>query len=209
LNSGWPASWRGEVLGASASNCYQASTCGKSVYQARYEESTHTIVYQCGHSIIEPHGQPACGAQRCSEPVWYYSAAMTGFRAELPRPFALPKRLRRLNELAYNLWWTWNPEAVRVLGRLDYSRWERLGHNPIRFLREIKRRRLNQAAKDPDYLGLYDSVFSSFDSYFALEPLALRHPNNHRPIAYFSMELDYGDAADLLRRPRHPGGRSP
>ena len=79
---------------------------------------------------------------------------------------ALPKRLRRLNELAYNLWWTWNPEAVRVLGRLDYSRWERLGHNPIRFLREIKRRRLNQAAKDPDYLKLYDSVFASFDAYF-------------------------------------------
>ncbi len=117
---------------------------------------------------------------------------MTGFRVDLPQAFALPKRLERLSELAYNLWWTWNPEAVRVLGRLDYSLWERLGHNPIRFLREIDARRLNQAAQDPDYLTLYDTVFSSFDAYLAQSNLwaSRAHPElTNRPIAYFSMEF--------------------
>ena len=35
--------------------------------------------------------------------------------------FDLPKRITRLGELAYNLWWTWQPEAGRLFGRLDYD----------------------------------------------------------------------------------------
>jgi starch phosphorylase len=72
-----------------------------------------------------------------------------------------------LHELSYNLWWTWHPEAARLFGRLDYELWERLGHNPIRLLREIERARLKQAASDKDYLKLYKTVFADFDSYFS------------------------------------------
>ncbi len=114
------------------------------------------------------------------------------FRAHTPQPFNLPKRLSRLNELAYNLWWTWHPEAVRVLGRLDYDLWERLDHNPIRLLRQIKRKRLNQAAKDKGYLANYDAVFARFDAYFAEQDTwgERTHPElTNRPIAYFSMEF--------------------
>ncbi len=113
------------------------------------------------------------------------------FRTKLPAPFNLPKRLSRLGELVYNLWWTWHPEATRAIGRLDYDLWERLGHNPIRFFREIERARLNQAAKDKDYLAIYDGIIANFDSYFSPnEPWAVRtHPElTNRPIAYFSME---------------------
>ena len=114
------------------------------------------------------------------------------FRAQTPQPFNLPKRLARLNELAYNLWWTWHPEAMRVLGRLDYDLWERLNHNPIRLLREIKRRRLSLAAKDKGYLANYDRIFATFDAYFAEKKYwgARSHPElTNRPIAYFSMEF--------------------
>ncbi len=88
------------------------------------------------------------------------------FRSKSPQPFNLPNRILRLSELAYNLWWTWQPEAVRLFGRLDYDLWERLGHNPIRFLREIRQARLRKAAKDKEYLAIYDSVFEKFDNYF-------------------------------------------
>ncbi len=81
---------------------------------------------------------------------------MKQFRSNLPDGFNLPKRLTRLSELAYNLWWTWQPEAARLFGRLDFDLWERLGHNPIRMLREVGRPRLNQAAKDKEYLAAYD-----------------------------------------------------
>ena len=56
---------------------------------------------------------------------------MNMFRSKLPNHFDLPKRINRLGELAYNLCWTWQPEAARVFGRLDYDLWESLGHNPI------------------------------------------------------------------------------
>jgi glycogen phosphorylase len=113
------------------------------------------------------------------------------FRTKLPTPFNLPKRLSRLGEFVYNLWWTWHPEATRAIGRLDYDLWERLGHNPIRFFREIGRERLDQAAQDDDYLAIYDRIFADFDAYFSTdEPWAVRtHPElTNRPIAYFSME---------------------
>lgn len=117
---------------------------------------------------------------------------MAPFRAAIPDVFKLPRRLSRLGDLAYNLWWTWQPEAARVLGRLDYDLWEALGHNPILFLRQIGPQRLNQAAEDNDYLALYDSVFAAFDSYFSETKLWAErtHPElASRPIAYFSMEF--------------------
>ncbi|MGZ9225680.1 MAG: alpha-glucan family phosphorylase [Anaerolineales bacterium] len=117
---------------------------------------------------------------------------MNTFRTQLPDGFDLPKRLARLGELAYNLWWTWQPEAARVFGRLDYALWERLGHNPIRLLREVGRSRLNQAAKDKEYRALYDRVFKDFDSYMDQTDTwtSQTHPElKGRPIAYFSMEF--------------------
>jgi starch phosphorylase len=124
--------------------------------------------------------------------VWYDCHAMDTFRTKLPKPFDLPKRLERLGELAYNLWWTWQPEAARLFGRLDYDMWERLGHNPIRLLREIGRARLSQAAHDKDYLDLYDTIFAAFDSYMSDSATWTHrtHPKfDSRPIAYFSMEF--------------------
>jgi len=110
----------------------------------------------------------------------------------LPDGFDLPKRLSRLSELAYNLWWTWQPEAPRVFGRLDYDLWERLGHNPIRLLREIDRSRLSQASRDKEYRELYDRVFADFDLYMNQTATWTHraHPElAGRPIAYFSMEF--------------------
>ncbi len=117
---------------------------------------------------------------------------MTTFKTKLPKSFDLPKRIERLGELAYNLWWTWQPDAAHLFGKLDYDMWERLNHNPIRFLREITRPRLSQAVKDKDYLTSYDSVFASFDAYFAeTQTWSHRtHPEfDSQPIAYFSMEF--------------------
>jgi len=117
---------------------------------------------------------------------------MSTFKTKLPKPFDLPRRIERLGELAYNLWWTWQPEAARLFGKLDYDLWERIGHNPIRLLREIGRARLNQAAKDAEYLALYDRIFADFDSYLGQADTWTRqtHPEfDSNPIAYFSMEF--------------------
>ena len=47
--------------------------------------------------------------------------------------FQLPRRIQRLSDLAYNLWWTWNADAVRLYQLLDAQLWEATEHNPVLF----------------------------------------------------------------------------
>ena len=117
---------------------------------------------------------------------------MNSFHAKPPNHFDLPRRIDRLRELTYNLWWTWQPDAQRLFNRLDSELWERVAHNPIRFLREIERAVLNEAVQDKRYTDLYDRVFKAFDEYLSSQQTwsHQNHPElDNRPIAYFSMEF--------------------
>lgn len=113
--------------------------------------------------------------------------------ASPPEVFPLPRRLARLPDLAYNLWWTWNPDAERVFSRLDADAWETASHNPVLFLRQLTRRALSSAARNRAYLELYDRVVVAFDEYMRrgqdrwyprlqADPVQL-------PITYFSTEF--------------------
>lgn len=106
--------------------------------------------------------------------------------------FNLPRRLRRFSDLAYNLWWTWNTEAVRLFRLLDPDLWETTEHNPVRFLRLISKERLATATKDRYYLDVFDRVIKKFDDYQSDDKtwFAQTHSEllNH-PIAYFSTEF--------------------
>ena len=116
---------------------------------------------------------------------------MDTFRTQYPS-FDLPKKLARLGDLAYNLWWTWQPEAGRLFSQLDHAMWERLNHNPIRMLREIKRARLNEVLKDRDYMDSYKRVFADFDAYMSNQETWTHRTQPKlasNPIAYFSMEF--------------------
>ena len=48
----------------------------------------------------------------------------------------IPAELSRLKDLAYNLWWSWNNEAIDLYREIDLLLWEKLNKNPIRFLQE-------------------------------------------------------------------------
>ncbi len=117
---------------------------------------------------------------------------MKSFRTEIPNHFSLPKRISRLAELAYNLWWTWNPEAQRLFSRIDAELWERKYHNPVKFLRQVERARLNAVTNNRYYLEIYDRVMRSFDAYMSAEETwyAKQYPELvNRQVAYFSMEF--------------------
>jgi starch phosphorylase len=75
----------------------------------------------------------------------------------------VPRRLRRLPELAYNLFWTWQPEARRLFTRLDPELWEKTEHNPVRLLLETGL--LEEAAADADFVDAYHRVLKDFDDY--------------------------------------------
>ncbi len=117
-----------------------------------------------------------------------------------PPVFSLPKPLAELGELAYNLWWSWNPEALRLFRRIDPVLWERAGHNPVRFLQQVARKNLNAAAQDNTYLESYRHVMAAFNEYINADKTWARatHPElNGRPIAYFSTEFGLHEALPM------------
>ena len=114
------------------------------------------------------------------------------FRSTSMADIELPKEVLGLRDLAYNLWWTWNPNAQRLFNRMDNALWERLNHNPLRFLRSVGRFEINAAAQDPVYLELYDRVFTNFDDYLKTTDTWTARTYKTRSkqtIAYFSMEF--------------------
>ncbi len=104
----------------------------------------------------------------------------------------LPRRIERLVELTYNLWWSWHPEGRDLFRMLDYGLWKAGGHNPVKILREISAEKLTTASTDPAFLTLYDSVMASFDADMAASDtwFASNHQNRLTgPVAYFSAEF--------------------
>src|SRR5947209_20091646 len=111
-------------------------------------------------------------------------------------------RISRLYELAYNLWWSWHPEARALYRKLDPDLWEEAGHNPVRFLSEVRPALLEQAANDAIYLAHYDDVLHNFDRY--MHPgvdetwFARTYPElTDRVIAYFSAEFGLHEALPI------------
>ncbi|MCL4848556.1 MAG: alpha-glucan family phosphorylase [Acidobacteria bacterium] len=105
---------------------------------------------------------------------------------------ALPARLAALEELAYNLRWSWDHETISLFRRLDRDLWEDTGHNPVLLLGSLPQERLEQAAEDEAFLAHLDRVTASLRDYVANGTTwyEKRHGHASRPlVAYFSMEF--------------------
>lgn len=114
----------------------------------------------------------------------------------------MPTRINRLYELAYNLWWSWHPEARALYSSLQPELWELVGHNPVRFLSEVQPHLLEMAAEDASYLEQYDSVIRDFDHYMHPRPdetwFTLNYPElADKTIAYFSAEFGLNEALPI------------
>ena len=103
----------------------------------------------------------------------------------------VPERLSGLIDLAYNLWWSWNPAVKMVFKNLNPQAWIESIHNPVKMLRELPEETLIAASKNPLYLRHYDLAMARFrqemnhkSSWFTEH-----FPDNHGlTIAYFSAE---------------------
>ena len=75
----------------------------------------------------------------------------------------IPEKINRLPELAYNLWWSWTPDARELFRRLDYPLWRETRHNPVEMLIEMEPAHLDERAADAAWLRLYEKVMLEFD----------------------------------------------
>jgi starch phosphorylase len=117
---------------------------------------------------------------------------ITKFKTEPLTNINLPRRLNRLADLVYNLWWIWNPEAIRLFTLIDKALWEKAYHNPLIFLRTVERSHLNAATNDRYFLDVYDRVTHNFDIYMKGVKTWYKetYPQaSDNLIAYFSFEF--------------------
>jgi len=111
----------------------------------------------------------------------------------------LPPVLKPLEEIAHNLWLSWNYDAVQLYIRLDYESWLESHQSPVRTLGMVSQERLAQAAKDDSYLAALKEVYGRFQQYKKGETW---YRGSHKDVvAYFSME--YGMDTSL---PIYSGG---
>ncbi|HRR39927.1 MAG TPA: alpha-glucan family phosphorylase [Syntrophales bacterium] len=81
----------------------------------------------------------------------------------MPTTFSvLPERLVGLGEIASNLWWSWHPAARMLFKTINRAAWKESRHNPVKMLREVPPQMLAEAAKNPEYLKMYDEVLARF-----------------------------------------------
>ncbi len=104
----------------------------------------------------------------------------------------IPQRIRRLDELALNLWWSWHDGAREVFRTLDHALWRLSEHNPIKVLHDVSDEMLLQASRDPAFLSLYDEVMSAFDREMPEShgsPILRELSSLPGPVAFFSPEF--------------------
>lgn len=104
----------------------------------------------------------------------------------------IPARISRLAEIAYNLWWTWHPEAQSLFKQIDARLWEDVYHNPILFLKNVRQTALDEAASNPKFIRAYHEVLIAYDEYRIFDKSWFKqtYPDKlDKPIAYFSAEF--------------------
>lgn len=114
----------------------------------------------------------------------------TFFKLEIqPR---LPDPLNRLNDLANDLYYSWDRNVRRLFSRLDDQLWEDCGHNPKVFLRRVRQRILDEALHDRAYMDDFRRVIADYDTYLETctrpESAGLLDPKLQL-VAYFCAEF--------------------
>ena len=103
----------------------------------------------------------------------------------------LPKRINRLEDIANNLWWSWNTNFLKIFKEIDIDLWEKVEKNPVKFLKQVSQEKLENACKNQELLKEYDKFADDFDNYMKSKNTWFnkKYPDNTSDlIAYFSAE---------------------
>lgn len=119
----------------------------------------------------------------------------TVFKLEA-RP-SIPDALGRLDELANDLFYSWDHGVRSLFARIDLRLWQKVAHNPKLFLRRVAQDQLDAAAEDRAFLAEYRRILSSYDAYLEAEAgpevTSLLDPEATL-VAYFCAEFGFHES---------------
>ncbi len=103
----------------------------------------------------------------------------------------LPPELLPLQEIAMNLWFSWNWEAVQLFIRLNPDLWEKSYQNPVLMLGSLSQKELEEAARDESLVANVRRVHQHMVEYLKA-PGWFREAHGEEEkfrVAYFSCEF--------------------
>ena len=106
---------------------------------------------------------------------------------------SLPAKLAALREIALNLYWSWNHEAIELFRRMDPQIWEETGHNPIELMGRMQQEQLDVLAQDDGFLDHLERVKLDLTEYMEEQKTwygkNCKGKTDNLKVAYFSAEF--------------------
>jgi starch phosphorylase len=126
---------------------------------------------------------------------------MKALRSFTVRP-SLPAELAALEELAFNLRWSWDDQTRDLFRWVDPDLWDASVHDPVRMLGLVPRERLEALARDAGFKRFLGEVRSELQRYLDGDRwFQARGDSALDLVAYFSPEFGIAEAV-----PQYSGG---
>ena len=106
---------------------------------------------------------------------------------------SIPRELHFLEELSFNMWWSYHPEAQELFERIDPALWLESEGNSRLFISKLPQSRLEELAQDKLYLKELESVENSFR-----RDVKVNNDLCKCKIAYFSMEFGIHESVRIF-----------
>lgn len=112
----------------------------------------------------------------------------------------LPPQLAPLDDIAHDLWYSWNRDAVELFARLDAPTWEASRRNPVKTLATVPQSTLDAAARDESFVAEMERVHKALLAYRAADGWfadVATGDLDDLSIAYFSLEFGLDQALPI------------
>ena len=104
----------------------------------------------------------------------------------------LPENLNKLDEMAQNIWWSWDSEAKKLFREIDRPVWKEAESSPVQLLNLLSYDKLDALANNEEFIAKVDNVYNKFKAYLN-EPMNTSRPS----VAYFSMEYGLNEVLKI------------
>lgn len=112
----------------------------------------------------------------------------------------LPDNIKFLEELASNMWFTWNWQAIGLFVQVDPKLWTTAKRNPKWFLGTVPQKRFIELSNDPEFVSQLNKVKEAYEKYKENQHTWYQEHKQEQGnllTAYFSMEYGIGEGLPI------------
>lgn len=111
----------------------------------------------------------------------------------------LPKELKPLETMAYNLWFAWNSPATALYKNINEKLWEESEHNPLAIISALTQEDCKKLIDDDVFMANLNDVYQDFEQYMTLPKWFKKAHKNASDmlVAYFSAEYGIHESVQL------------